>query len=184
MRVTCVSSIAASLPLAYFDPPGGVTPSSQFDVTVGDAYVVYALITRRNTIWYYLIDETGVGYPIWHPAPLFNLTDARVSRFWVCRRFDSAEGEHLLMAIAPWAADPAGFYEQLSDGDPNVVKSFNAYQSLIDFEALQEDDLVAQWVSRGVLFCPNCRTAWRASILGDSTSCPGCARRLQLANSH
>ena len=136
MKVRCISNTGVDLPERYLDEMAGYTAATVFEIKKTIEYVVYALAVRRSGVWYYVVDNSGVGYPIWHPAPLFELVDTRVSRYW--RLGFVQEGpleESSIFAFTEWADSPLEFYDRLSDGDAEAVAHFSRAKGLIDAEA-------------------------------------------------
>lgn len=181
MRVRCETNRGVDLPVDYLDIAGGFTRETIFPLRPGAEYIVYALTVRRGGIWYYLIDERGVNYPVWSPAPLFTVTDSRISRYWLFgfRDLGSRNGD-AVFAFSEWATNPMDYYDRLSDGDMEAVLIFRKYRGLMDLEF--EDEAVqdtASVVGDGWLMCPSCRAAWQSSVAGSLISCPNCSARLR-----
>jgi hypothetical protein len=180
MLVRCVTRNATDLGIPYLDPRAGYGPEAVFELTLGKEYVVYALTIRNGGIWYYVIDESGVEYPIWHPAPLFQVADPRVSRYWT---FGFSEGGlragSALFAYGEWAREPAGYYDRLTDGNPEALQIFRVYRELFELEfAIQSVEVAAEGLPDGWLHCPNCRESWREPVRGEMLRCPACRQVL------
>lgn len=185
MKARCISNEGQSLPLLYLHPEGGVGPGSRFFLTRDREYVVYALTVNQGGLWYYVLDDSGVWYPRWHPAALFSITDPRASKYWVVGlSHQGLEDGSAVVAIAPWARDPFDFYDKLSDGEPTIRQTFEVFRELMDheFDAPDEKPVVTE-VGDGWLCCPICRWLWHQPVRDQSTQCPCCARVLQVAAS-
>jgi len=180
VRVRCQANSGARLPLAYLDPSGGYRSTTAFPLQIEKEYVVYAITLKSGGVWYYLLDENRVGYPVWYPAPLFSITDHRLSRFWVFGGIDSEiRNGNAILAPVEWARDPAGYYDRLSDRRPDAVESFARYRDLLDSEYRDESvNSKAEDLGDGWLMCPKCSNAWSAPIRGEMVRCPQCGERL------
>jgi hypothetical protein len=176
MKVRCVANSGDRLPDLYLDPAGGYTNTTRFELTKNKVYVVYAITLRRGGVWYYVLDESGVGYPVWIPAPLFEITDARISQYWTFGFADAGLRDgSALFAFAEWARDPADFYDRLTDGESSAVDVFGKYRELMELEFQESPGAsVAEDMGDGWMLCPNCRTSWRSPARGESLRCPHC----------
>jgi len=181
MRVRCIANQGTQLPASYLDPAGGFDHRTAFSLTIGHAYTVYALTIRRCGVWFYTVDESGVNYPIWQPAPLFEVTDGRPSRYWVFGFHDRGlrDGD-AVFAVRDWAEAPGEFYDRLSDGEPAAREVFGKYRDLMDLEAsnptLRD---TAEEVANGWLYCPRCHEAWRHTLAASNVRCPNCGTILR-----
>ena len=102
---------------------------------VGSEYVVYALTFYLGYPWYYITDEHQLYYPVWYPAPLFRVTDNRLSSYWHFE-YDpgkSSDLSHVIVAFKEWALD-AYYYDRLTDGNEEDVVIFRNYKKLMDSE--------------------------------------------------
>ncbi|MEK6302975.1 MAG: hypothetical protein AABO41_19870 [Acidobacteriota bacterium] len=134
MKVVCVSNSGKSLPRNYLDSRRGYDSASEFPITVGQEYVVYALALRKNEqVWYYISDDDGLYYPHRYPAPLFEGVDSRLSQYW---RF-AFTPEHLdhaaLFAFEEWVRDEY-YYDRLTDKVEDDVSKFSEMKHLMDLE--------------------------------------------------
>jgi hypothetical protein len=127
VRVRCVGSSGSSLPESCFDERAGITRESEFPLTVGTAYVVYAVTTFHGHCWYYVLDDNRQPYPVWRLAPLFEISDPSLPPDWVAGyvRKDERDEGFPLISFPEWALDHS-FYERLVDGDPSAVAVFQA----------------------------------------------------------
>ena len=127
MRVTCLASSGKSLPASCLDEPAGITRDTEFPLTIGAVYVVYAITTFHGHCWYYVFDDNRQPYPVWRLAPLFEISDPLLSPDWVVgyvRKGQDDEGFPLI-SFPEWARDHF-FYERLVDGDASAVAVFEA----------------------------------------------------------
>ncbi len=134
MRVRCIAHSGKSLPDNYIDSRLTLYSTQKFDITVGKEYVVYGLTTYFNKVWYYICDDNR-DYPIWYPAPLFEVVDNRASSFWKYR-FDLADNS-ILFAFEEWVSD-LYFYDRLTDGEAVEVATFMEWKKRMDDEAASE----------------------------------------------
>lgn len=132
MKIRCIANTGASLPESYIDPMRGYTKELEFPLTVGKEYIVYALYTRQGKIWYYICDENYTYYPMQNPAPLFEVVDDRVSKYW---RVKLSPNGLLEIAFEEWFADPY-FYDKLTDQEEAEVLIFEKVKERMDAEAL------------------------------------------------
>ncbi len=77
-----------------------------------------------------------------NPAPLFEVVDSRVSRYW---RFELSPNWVLIIAFEQWFTDPC-FYDKLTDQDEVEVGIFDRVKELMDAEdfALPSLDVAAE----------------------------------------
>ena len=135
MKIRCIANTGANLPESYFLPHLGYKKESEFQLSVGKEYIVYALYEWEGKIWYYICDERYTYYPIHNPAPLFEVVDNRISKYW---RFKLAPNGLLTLAFEQWFSDPY-FYDNLTDQEEQAVLIFEQIKDLIDAEALSPD---------------------------------------------
>jgi hypothetical protein len=125
MRVTCIASSGRTLPLSTLDERAGISRGTDFALTVGSRYVVYAITTFHGHCWYYVFDDNRLPYPVWKLAPLFEILDPAIPPDWVCgyvRKSEEDEGFPVI-SFPEWACDHS-FYERLVDGDPEATAVF------------------------------------------------------------
>src|SRR5690348_668331 len=139
MRVKCTWKKGAEAPSHY---TFGRNPniSKDWHLTAGKEYVVYAMECLEERIWYYVVDDHNLWFPIMKPAPLFEITDPRASALWRVafkygRDWKTKEQsiEILLLAFEEWCADPA-YYERLSDKNEPEVAIFEQRKKVMDSE--------------------------------------------------
>ncbi|MEO6860465.1 MAG: hypothetical protein ABI180_02780 [Microcoleus sp.] len=130
MKIRCIANTGASLPDDYIEPAIGYTKDIQFSLTIGQEYVVYAFGEWRGTIWYYICDDNYSYYPMQNPAPLFEVIDDRVSKYW---RFKLSPNGFLMIAFEQWFTDPY-FYDKLTDYEEAEVEIFEKVKELMDAE--------------------------------------------------
>ena len=133
MRVRCISKQGELLTKEYIDPRVNITKETDFRLTRGKEYVVYALGIRRDQVWYYVIDDCELWYPINIPAPLFKVVDDRVSQFWRVKLTPKNPDHDVLLAFEEWDSDDL-FYGRLTDRCPSEVAVFKARRLRMDQE--------------------------------------------------
>lgn len=176
MRVECVAASGAALPETYIDADGGYTRQTLFPLSVGVRYAVYAITLRRGGVWYYLLDDRQLEYPVWYPAPLLRVVDGRLSRYWVFgfHQGGARDGD-AVFAFPAWADDPRGYYDALSDGDGKARETFRQYRELMEVELTEAGtDATARDLGDGWLQCARCDNAWKTTAVGERVRCPYC----------
>lgn len=139
MKVVCIGNSGEILPTIYLDPKAGVSKDREFPLTVGKQYVVYALAIRKNQIWYYLADDHDLYcYPAGHPAPLFEVVDTRLSKYWRYALTPQHLDHLALFAFTEWVSDEY-FYDRLTDCKEAEVSIYRKMRSLMEAEAESED---------------------------------------------
>jgi hypothetical protein len=133
MKVLCTANRGEALPAHYLDPRIPRGPKNEFFVTVGRTYVVYALRFLSNQVWYYIDDDHHEWYPIRKPAPLFQVIDPRLSKYWSIRVSEGDRGSDVLVAFEEWLSDPR-FYDRLTDMGDEEVKAFQERKRQMDEE--------------------------------------------------
>lgn len=133
MKILCIANRGKALPPQYLDPRIPRGPESEFFVTVGRTYLVYALRFLSNQVWYYIDDDHRGWYPIRKPAPLFKVVDSRLSKYWGVRVSESDRGSDVLIAFEEWLSVP-GFYDRLTDREDKEVGMFKERKQSMDEE--------------------------------------------------
>ncbi len=133
MLVRCIDNTNANVPDEFLDPAGGLNRSAKYDLTVGTEYVVYALAVRRGQCWYYLAGDDHPYYPVRYPAPLFSVSDARLSSRWRYAYTPTHRDHQILMTFAEWAGDPL-FYDRLTEMEPAETQMYQQEKARMDAE--------------------------------------------------
>lgn len=131
MKIRCIANQGAYLPETYLNPPLDITKETEFKLIVGKEYIVYAISEWQGNLSYYICDERYTYYPIHNPAPLFEIVDARYSRYW---QVQLATNGLLEIAFEHWFSIH-DFYEKLTDGEEATVLIFEKMKELMDAEA-------------------------------------------------
>jgi hypothetical protein len=130
MRVRCIANTGKNLPENYIDPARGYTKTIELPLTVGKEYMVYAIRLWQGIVWYYICDDNYSYYPIQTPAPLFEVVDNRVSKYW---RFMLNPNGVLRFVFEQWLNDSC-FYDKLTDQEEAEVEIFDKVKELMDAE--------------------------------------------------
>lgn len=134
MKVRCIANTGQSLPDQYLDARVGYTPEMEFPLTLEREYVVLAIALRQHQVWYFLSDDDDLYYPAATPAPLFQVCDDRLSKYWRYA-FTPDHGDHIaLFAFPAWVADEY-FYDRLTDGKEPEVLVYREMKLLMESEA-------------------------------------------------
>jgi len=131
MKIRCIANKGADLPENYLNPPLDITKETEFKLTVGKEYTVYAISEWEGNLGYYICDERYTYYPLENPAPLFEIIDGRYSRYW---QVQLATNGLLEIAFEHWFSIPY-FYDKLTDGEAEAVLIFEKIKELMDSEA-------------------------------------------------
>jgi hypothetical protein len=181
MILTCLSNQGAVLPDRNIDVQAGFTRETHFPITIGREYVVYAMTIRGHDVWYYILDDRNLPYPVWHPAPLFSVVDGKVPSSWRYIYTSSADDFLAVWAFPEWAQDPGRYYDQLSDRDEEALAIFSRRRQEIDVESTKDLDVVPGVVlGAGWIQCPRCTEAFKNGSEATLTRCPTCATVLRL----
>jgi hypothetical protein len=148
-----------------------------FSVFPGNEYIVYSVGILYDFVWYCILDEDRTFYPMWNPEMLFEITDKRLSRYWVFSLDNGKDKKDPFLSFPEWANNPY-FYEELLDGDSSDSNAiiFRKYKELMDLEfpnPLISD--TAEIGDREWLICPKCIDAWNSECNLDAlVRCPKC----------
>jgi len=135
MKLRCIANNGQALPDSYLESGSGYSSNTEFPLTIGKEYVVYALAIRDNQVWYYISDDDDLYYPVHQPAPLFEVVDNALSKYWKYA-FTPEHLDHLaLFGFYEWISDPY-FYDRLTDGREREVSILRRMKSLMDLEAV------------------------------------------------
>lgn len=132
MIVCCLSNTGEILPVTSRDSARGFNADTEFPVTIGRSYDVFAMTIFLGIAWYYVLNDDGHDWPTWAPAPLFGVLDGTLPRSWVVGYFRFANGDQYpILSFPEWATDHA-FYERLVDGDEAAVRIFQQRRQEIE----------------------------------------------------
>ncbi len=124
MKIRCIANTGDVLPTMCRDPLRGIDIDTQFPVTTGSSYPVYAVTLFLGTVWYYVLDDDRNPWPTWMPAPLFEVEDGSLPPTWSIGYFRfSREEQYPILSFPEWAADHH-FYERLVDREDEAIQVF------------------------------------------------------------
>jgi hypothetical protein len=131
MKIRCIATKGSELPENYLNPPLDITKGNEFKLILRKEYIVCAISEWQGNLSYYICDERYTYYPIHNLAPLFEIVDARYSRYW---QVQLATNGLLEIAFEHWCSIPY-FYEKLTDSEAESVLIFDKIKELMDAEA-------------------------------------------------
>jgi hypothetical protein len=124
MIVLCMANSGDVLPLMSRDSAQGFDGETEFPITIGRTYYVYAMTFYLGIAWYYILNDDGHYWPTWTPAPMFEIIDGALPESWQVGYFNfGREHQYPIISFPEWAEDHA-FYERLVDGDDEAVRTF------------------------------------------------------------
>lgn len=125
MIVRAITTTGDVLPALSRDSAAGVDSDTEFPVTPGRTYAVFAVTIYLGLAWYYILNDDGHPWPTWAPAPLFEVVDGSLPNSWkICYFNFDRENQYPILSFPEWAEDPT-FYERLVDGDEAATRAFN-----------------------------------------------------------
>lgn len=133
MIVKCIAKNGSSLPETCRDSKSGFREDTVFPLQLDKSYQVYGFTLFLGHIWFYICDEHYTYYPRWNPAPLFEVIDGRLSRYWIYGHTRTGKNDKTIVAFREWVDDEF-YYDKLSDGDRAAVALFARYKKLMDTE--------------------------------------------------
>lgn len=106
-------------------------------LTPGKEYVVYGIEIIDGYPWYYLCDDGNAGYPWPYPAPLFDVSDGRISTYWSykhkMRVVKDTVDLYTHFTFKDWLDDDF-FADRLLDGGAREMNIFQQYKKKMDCE--------------------------------------------------
>ncbi|WP_405062218.1 hypothetical protein OG474_11405 [Kribbella sp. NBC_01505] len=150
MIVRCIANVADSLPPTAYDSGRGITAETEFPLTLGCSYPVYGITVLLGLTWYYVLNDDDLPWPVWAPAPLFEIVDGRFPASWQCGYFVfGRDNQYPLISFPEWATDYF-FYERLVDGEPAARAIFDQRRREIEVidevPATEKDEGVLQFL--------------------------------------
>ena len=179
MKVVCVGNKGSDLPSDFLaHKRAWCKPESEFNIDRGSEYVVYAISLHMGYAWFAIAD-TSAYYPSFYPSPLFDVTDNKLSKYWVfsLERGKDSESTYTNWVYPEWAHDPY-YYDKLTDGDEKEVTIFKRYKKLMDIEfpdaSVPENYTAIVGKEKGWLLCPTCLVGWESASTDGMVVCPQC----------
>lgn len=122
MRVICRANTGKALTKKHFSIFQGETEHTEFHVTVGKQYLIYAMAIWRSALMILLLEDTGL--PSWFTMELFEVTDPRLPNDWFFSTETAAqEGVEAMWGYERLVRD-GSHYEALLARDPEALKAF------------------------------------------------------------
>ena len=153
-------------------------PDHILHLTIGDIYVVYALVIRNMSVSFFVADDdfAALGYPVPYESSCFRVVDDQLSRHWRfrCDSDSDLDTGLVFMSFSGWV-DEEAFYEKLVDGENWAVEAFRQHKSLMDMEfpnplvTAKALSVEGDWV-----MCPKCSEAWESTSRDGMLRCPRC----------
>ena len=121
MIATCIGNYGRHLPATVLSSSGN-TERSNFHLTIGRQYTVYAMALWKSGLGYLVVDDNED--PRWREVELFDLIDSRIPVGWEFVQVD----EELSQVLALWGypiliRDP-NYYDDLAEGKPQAMAEF------------------------------------------------------------
>jgi hypothetical protein len=121
MQVRCEANIGSALKPEYLSL--GYTVESRFDLSVGNAYLILAMMLWNSQLMILLKDDSG--QPNWHPLELFSVIDHHLSDEWF---FSTQVGvDHGVQAL--WGYEclvkDKEHYERVLEREPSALDKFH-----------------------------------------------------------
>lgn len=132
MKIRCLANTGKTL--SETNLRQGCFRESEFQLSVGKEYVVYAMCVFENALSYLVFNDSR--QPDWSPAELFAITDHRLPADW---RFNS------------WGPDLSGvwgyeelvmsreYFDQLAERDEPAILDFHRRRERMEREADAND---------------------------------------------
>lgn len=175
MLVRCMNTNKTSLPKEIQE---NYSSDDNSLLILGKEYVVYSLAQFYCFIGYWLFEEEKSSIPLWYPSNYFEITNPRLSRYWMCALKKERNIENSLFFSFPEWINDDYFYGSLVDGEEKEVKIFRSYKNLMDLEF--PDNSISKRAQVGDekwLICPECMDAWESSDERDAmVICPKCKK--------
>jgi hypothetical protein len=124
MLVIPKANSGKALPPKYFSL--GYTEQSEFNITIGKEYTVFAIGFWQSAIHFLICDDSEL--PNWHPAELFLISDGSLPNGWLFST--CVANEHGVDAVCGYERliiDKA-HYESLLERDPEAIHVFRQEQ--------------------------------------------------------
>ncbi len=133
MKVRCIDNRGSALPEQYLDTRRNMRSDTEFSTVIGNEYVVYGVEFSNNQVWYYIYDQLNRRYPVRKPAPLFQIVDHRLSKYWSVGVSEGKHGSVGWLFFEEFFSDKF-FYDRLTDGSGVEVEVFMKRKREMDEE--------------------------------------------------
>ena len=129
MRVVCTANHGSALSAKHFEKSGN-TPFSEFDLKIGEEYVVYGIIVSKGLLSYLVIGTARFAQ--WYPADLFKVSQSKLPDNWHFVHFREDQG---FLVEAIWGYEELtkpDHFDALSDMQPSAINIFIERKKEID----------------------------------------------------
>ena len=129
MLVRALYNEGSKLPTELLRSEYGLTASSDFALTPGKLYAVQAITVFLGWIWYYVIDDDNAPFPIWKPAPLFEVVEGYVPAGWRFAHLSNpyTGAPYPILSFPEWTND-VFFYDRLVSREASAVAAFTRHR--------------------------------------------------------
>lgn len=183
MKIKCIYKKWSDVPISVVSSNNLIVNESEFYLDLEKEYIVYGMTIRDGCFWYYVCDRLFSYFPRWKPSFFFEVSDPRLSRYWVYsnKKLEDYLKSYPIITFPEWASNHPDFYDKLSDGNEKEVMIFKSYKELMDLEFPDPSiSKIAQIGDAEWLICPYCSEAWQyGADLDALVKCPIC---LNLSN--
>jgi hypothetical protein len=137
--VECIAETLQGLDDSWLSESSGWDSSTELRLTIGKQYVVFGLTTFTGGMWYYIVDDANLPYPVWHPAAVFTLVSGDLPSDWVVGQHRYPSGNvDTVVSFPEWAGDPY-FYDRLTDGHDLEAQLFYKVKTELESRYLPKE---------------------------------------------
>ncbi len=163
----------------YYDG-WNILPDS-FHLTYQKEYVVYGLdYSKEGYINFLIVDDTEVSYPKIYPSEFFEITNNRISEYWI----GTEEKEFPIKNIKcpnlisfKEIVENEYFFEDILDCKNNTCEIFSKNKELMDNEFPDNNIKSAEIIDANWVFCGYCDESWEVKSKQGVIVCPKCGKR-------
>ena len=105
------------------------------DLTFNKEYVVMAITKWDNVLYFYVLGDESIKYPLPFPIQIFEVIDSRFSEYWNYSKNNFSESlnisEHEVISFNEWSVGKDFFYEKILDEDSETLLIFIKYRDLM-----------------------------------------------------
>lgn len=102
-------------------------PNTEFNLTIGKQYTVYAMMIWKNVINYLVVSDDSLS-PSWLPAHLFETTEPTLPKNWYFKYFRKHENPTIAGLSAIWGYEELitdeDHYRALTELEPDALEVF------------------------------------------------------------
>lgn len=149
------------------------------NLTQGKEYLVYAITEFYGYTWFCICEDSFIYFPRYLPFPLFEISDQRLSRYWVFGLQENGFKEIVPCIAYPEWVNEKYYYYDLVEGEKREKSKFSKYKELMDLEFPDESITRSVQIGDDVwLICPDCLDAWESpSAIDALVICPFCQKK-------